>query len=143
LPDLTQRNAGTANAIRQVITTAQALPPHSVVLAYALADSFILYGNLSVLNYRRVPAANLAARNAIVLQAIDRLLCEGQSVTLVQDDDKLFNTIYPDLAQAYVLQPNHTPLKSYEIQRSPGNLQCAGLDRVELPRWTLFTLNRF
>ena len=89
LPDLTQRNTGTANAIQQVIATVQTLPPHSVVLAYSLADSFILYGNLSVLNYRRVPAANLAARNTIVLQAIDRLLCDGQSVTLVQDDEQL------------------------------------------------------
>ena len=125
LPDLTQRNAGTALAIQQVEATAQTLPRHSVVLAYSLADSFILYGNLSVLNYRRVSAPNLNTRNMIVMQALDKMLCRGYSVYLVRDDDNLFNSIYPNLAQNYILKPNHTPIASYEIQLAPGNRRCA------------------
>jgi hypothetical protein len=125
VPALTQRNTDTTNAIQQVIATAQALPPHSVVLAYSLADSFILYGNLSVLNYRRVIAPNLQARNIIVLQAIDKLLCDGQSVNLVQDDAGQFNTIYSVLAQKYALRPNRTPLISYAVRQIPRDQQCS------------------
>jgi hypothetical protein len=132
-PDLAERNRGTANAIQQVIDTARTLPPHSVVLAYSLADSFILYGKLSVLNYRRMAASSLEERNTLVRQAIDQLLCEGQSVSLVQDDEKLFNTLYPDLAQKYVLRPKATPIKTYEIQPLARDRQCVSPDRTEQP----------
>ncbi|HEY4720621.1 MAG TPA: hypothetical protein VII92_02140, partial [Anaerolineae bacterium] len=97
----------------------------------------------SVLNYRRVTAPDLKTRNAMVMQAIDKLICRGQSVYLIQDDERLFNTIYPDLAQSYILQLNHTPIKSYEIQRDTRDQRCAILDRTELQAWTPFNLNRF
>ena len=128
LPDLLSRNAGTAQAIQQVKETARLLPSNSVVLAYSLADSFILYGNLSVLNYRRVSAPDLSTRNVLVMQAIDKLICRGQPVYLVQDDESMFNSIYPDLAQHYKLQPNLTPLASYEIQLDTREQQCVSAE---------------
>lgn len=129
LPDLASRNANSAGAIRQVIATAQALPAHPVVLAYSLADSFILYGKLSVLNYRRVAAPDLNTRNQLVIQAIDKMICRGQSVYLIQDDETLFDTIYPALAQKYILRLNHTPIPSYEIQSDSLQSRCTILNQ--------------
>jgi len=115
IPELTQRNTGTANAISVVQATARAFAPDSVVLAYNLADTFILYGERSVLNYRRVKAPDLAMRNRLVLEAIDRLLASGRSVYLVKDDEKLFGSLYPDIQQRYTLREMDTPLTAYEL----------------------------
>ena len=131
LPDLTRRNQGTANNIQLVEATAHSLASHSVVLAYSLADTFILYGDLSVLNYRRISAPDLSARNTLVIQAIGKLLCRGQPVYLIQDDDGLFNTLYPDLAQTYRLRLNHTPLPSYEIQLNERARHCPAPDQTQ------------
>jgi hypothetical protein len=119
LPDLVARNEGTANAVRVTMATAQELPSDSVVLAYNLADTFILYGNLSVLNYRHVVAPDVPTRNQVVAQAIVRLLCLNRPVYLVQDDQLLFNSLYPYLDHTFVLLPMATPLKSYRITPSP------------------------
>ncbi len=115
IPELSQRNAGTANAVRVTQATAQAFAPNSVVLAYNLADTFILYGERSVLNYRRIKAPDLATRNRLVLEAIERLLASGRSVYLVKDDEKLFGSLYPDIQQHYTLREMGTPLTAYEL----------------------------
>jgi hypothetical protein len=125
LPDLAVRNEGTANAVRATIATARELPSGSVVLAYNLADTFILYGNLSVLNYRRVESPDVNTRNQVVAQAIVRLLCADKPVYLVQDDQLLFNSLYPYLDHRFVLLPMATPLKSYRIALSPAQ-RCQG-----------------
>lgn len=124
LPDLNRRNTGTAAVIQQVQETARLLPPNSVVLAYALADSFILYGDRSVLNYRRVSAPDLAVRNTLVAQTITQLLCRGHAVYLIQDDERQFNSIFPDLSQAYNLQPKPAPLVMYELGLRLSDRRC-------------------
>lgn len=116
IPELAQRNAGTANAVNVTRATAQALAPNSVVLAYNLADTFILYGERSVLNYRRIKAPDLATRNRLVLAAIDRLLASGRSVYLIKDDEKLFGSLYPAIEQHYTLHEMGTPLTAYELR---------------------------
>jgi len=115
VPELIERNAGTANAIRVVQETAQAFAPNSVVLAYNLADTFILYGERSVLNYRRIKAPDREARNRLVLNAVDRLLAAGRPVYLVKDDENLFGSLYPDIQQRYSLREMGTPLPAYEL----------------------------
>lgn len=115
VPELIQRNWGTANAVKVTRNTAQAFAPDSVVLAYNLADTFILYGERSVLNYRRIKAPNLETRNRLVLEAIDRLLASGRSVYLVKDDEKLFGSLYPEIQQRYILREMDTPLTAYEL----------------------------
>lgn len=125
LPDLTNRNAGTSHTIQMVKETSRSLPPNTVVLAYSLADSFILYGNLSTLNYRRVSAPDINTRNALVMHAIDKMICQGQPVYLVKDDESLFNSIYPDLAHSYVLRTQSTPIITYEIQLKDSDQRCA------------------
>ncbi len=125
LPDLSRRNTGTAVVIQQVQETDRLLPPNSVVLAYALADSFILYGDRSVLNYRRVSASDLAARNTLVAQAVAQLLCRGHAVYLIQDDERLFNSIFPALTQEYAVEPKSAPLVTYELSLKPSDRRCA------------------
>jgi hypothetical protein len=121
-PDLTLRNTGTAKTIETVLGTARNLPDESVVLAYATADTFILYGHVSVLNYRRVDAPDLASRNQLVLDAVGELLAEGTPVYLVRDDDQLFASIYPELARRFLLRQLATPLTAYEIHlQTEGN----------------------
>lgn len=115
IPELVQRNIGTANAVNVTRATAQALAPNSVVLAYNLADTFILYGERSVLNYRRIKAPDLATRNRLVLAAIDRLLASGRPVYLVKDDEKLFGSLYPEIEQRYTLREIGAPLTAYEL----------------------------
>jgi hypothetical protein len=124
LPNLAERNAGTSHTISSVIGTAQTLPAGSVVLAYSLADSFILYGNVSVLNYRRIDAADLAARNEIAIRAVEDLLCMGRHVYLIRDDEPLFNSIYPALAKSFALRRGETLLESFEITPLPGTGKC-------------------
>jgi len=115
LPELISRNTGTANAVRVVQVTAQAFAPNSVVLAYNLADTFILYGERSVLNYRRIKAPDREARNQLVLAAIDRLLSSGRPVYLVKDDENLYGSLYPDIQKRYILREMSTPLTAYEL----------------------------
>ena len=115
IPELISRNTGTSNTIKLVQSTAQAIAPNSVVLAYNLADTFILYGNRSVLNYRRIKAPDLVARNQLVLDAIDRLLLAGKPVYLVKDDENLFGSIYPDIQRRYLLREIGTPLLAYQL----------------------------
>jgi hypothetical protein len=115
VPELISRNTGTSNTIKLVQSTAQAIAPNSVVLAYNLADTFILYGNRSVLNYRRIKAPDLVARNQLVLDAIDRLLLTGKPVYLVKDDEGLFGSIYPDIKRRYLLREVGTPLLAYQL----------------------------
>ncbi|MCU0500163.1 MAG: hypothetical protein MUC51_00090, partial [Anaerolineae bacterium] len=79
----------------------------------------ILYGNRSVLNYRRIKASDLVARNQLVLDAIDRLLLAGKPVYLVRDDEGLFGSIYPDIERRYLLREVGTPLLAYQL--SPVN----------------------
>ena len=124
LPDLTKRNDGTLNAVRLSIQTVKSLPADSVFLAYTLADTFILYGRASVLNYRRVESPDLHTRNQIVIHAIDQLLCINKPVYLVQDDQFLFNSIYGDLEREFALQAIDTPIKSFRItHNAPGRCQ--------------------
>lgn len=115
IPELIHRNVGTANAIRVTRGTAQAFAPNSVVLAYNLADTFILYGERSVLNYRRIKAPDLETRNRLVLGAIDRLLAAGRPVYLVKDDEKLFESLYGDIRRRYTLREMDAPLTVYEL----------------------------
>ena len=124
IPELAQRNRDTTSTVRSVVQTAQALPAGSVVLAYTLADTFILYGNISVLNYRRIAAPNVETRNQTVIEAIGKLLCRGTSVYLVQDDELLFNSLYPHLASIFALQRNSTVLTSYQVVPRT-QLQCS------------------
>ena len=115
LPELASRNANTLAILHDVSITADALPAGSVVMAYVLADTFILYGNLSVLNYRRIDAPDVQTRNQLAIQAVNALLCMKQPVYLVQDDQKLFNTIYPDLARRFALQRLSAAQTVYKI----------------------------
>jgi 4-amino-4-deoxy-L-arabinose transferase-like glycosyltransferase len=115
LPELVKRNRGTDDVVSLVITTSRALPAGSVVLAYSLADTFILYGNASVLNYRRVEASTRQARNQLVLEAIARLLRAGKSVYLVKDDDNLFASIFPDIQARFKLRELSMPLTTYQL----------------------------
>jgi hypothetical protein len=119
IPELISRNTGTSNTIKLVQSTAQAIAPDSVVLAYNLADTFVLYGNRSVLNYRRIKAPDPVARNQLVLDAIDRLLLAGRPVYLVKDDESLFGSIYPDIRRRYLLREVGTPVLAYQL--SPVN----------------------
>jgi hypothetical protein len=115
LPEFASRNANTLANLQAVSITAGTLPAGSVVMAYTLADTFILYGNLSVLNYRRIAAPDVQARNQLAIQAVNALLCTQKPVYLVQDDQTLFNTIYPDLARRFALQRLSAPLTLYKI----------------------------
>jgi hypothetical protein len=115
LPELTERNRGTDAVVSKVITTSQALPAGAVVLAYSLADTFILYGNASVLNYRRVEAPDWRARNQLVLDAIAKLLTAGKSVYLVKDDDNLFESIVADTQGRFSLRAVPAPLLTYRL----------------------------
>ena len=122
-PELARRNTGTSNTVKLVQSTAQAIAPNSVVLAYNLADTFILYGNLSVLNYRRIKAPDPETRNQRVLDAIDRLLIIGKPVYLVKDDEILFGSIYPDIQRRYLLREVGTPLLAYQLSLAENNGQ--------------------
>jgi 4-amino-4-deoxy-L-arabinose transferase-like glycosyltransferase len=115
LPELLKRNRGTDDVVSQVITTSRVLPAGSVVLAYSLADTFILYGNVSVLNYRRVEAPNKQARNQLVLVAIAQLLSAGKPVYLVKDDEGLFASIFPDIQARFRLREVTVPLSTYQL----------------------------
>lgn len=115
LPELISRYTGTTNTVRVVQVTAQAFAPNSVVLAYNLADTFILYGERSVLNYRRIKAPDREARNQLVLAAIDRLLSSGRPVYLVKDDENLYGSLYPDIQKRYILRDMGAPLTAYEL----------------------------
>jgi hypothetical protein len=115
LPELVNRNASTLASLHDVSITADLLPAGSVVMAYTFADTFILYGNLSVLNYRRIDAPDLKTRNQLAIQAVNTLLCMKKPVYLVQDDQTLFNTIYPDLARRFALQRLSAPYPMYKI----------------------------
>ena len=123
VPELTFRNMGTSNTIKLVQSTAQAIAPNSVVLAYNLADTFILYGDRSVLNYRRIKAPDSETRNQLVLDAIDRLLISGKPVYLVKDDEGLFGSIYPDIQDRYLLREVGTPLLAYQLSLATNNGQ--------------------
>jgi len=94
LPDLASRRQGMTDVVQNVANTAQSFPSNSVVLAYNTADLFILYSNLSVLNYRQIVASDIQTRNRIVSRAIYDLQCKGRPVYLVKDDDFMFKTIY-------------------------------------------------
>ena len=115
-PELVQRNHGTAQTIKAVVKTTERFAKAPVVLAYATADTFILYGRVSVLNYRRVEAPSIAERNRLVFDAIEKLLAENTPVYLVQDDEILFRSIYTDLARHFALRQLQTPLTAYEIR---------------------------
>jgi uncharacterized membrane protein YjjB (DUF3815 family) len=115
LPELAERNRGTDDVVSRVITTSQALPAGSVVLAYSLADTFILYGNASVLNYRRVKAPDWQTRNRLVLDAIAKLLNAGKPVYLVKDDDTLFASIVADIQGRFSLRAVPAPLLTYRL----------------------------
>ena len=123
IPELTSRNTGTSNTIKLVQGTAQTMTPDSIVLAYSLADTFILYGNLSALNYRRIEASDIEQRNQLVLDAIDRLLATGKPVYLVQDDEHQFGSIYPDIQRRYLLRKVGTPLLAYQLSVANNNGQ--------------------
>jgi hypothetical protein len=116
LPHLAQRNSGAWNAVQQVIGTANFLPARAVVMAYVFNDLFAVYTDVSVLNYRKVPAPSLAERNNIVIAAIQALQAQGQPVYLVRDDERLFNTIYPALQQEFELRPLEAPLATYAVE---------------------------
>ncbi len=124
-PVLAQRYEGTATAMHAVVETARALPEGSVVLAYNTADHFILYGNLSVLNYRHIKANDVSSRNQLVLQAIDKLLCMNTPVYLVKDDEGLFQSVYSDLQRHYDLRPVDSILLSYQIVSGPASVSCS------------------
>jgi hypothetical protein len=115
-PELVQRNQGTAQHTRAVVKTAESFARAPVVLAYNTADTFILYGRVSVLNYRRVDAPSIAERNRLVIDAIEKLLAENTPVYLVQDDEILFRSIYTDLTRHFALRQLQTPLTAYEIR---------------------------
>jgi hypothetical protein len=114
-PELVQRNHETAQTIEAVVKTTESLAKAPVVLAYATADSFILYGRVSVLNYRRVEAPSIAERNRLVFDAIEKLLAKNTPVYLVQDDMTQFRSIHTDLEHHFALTQLQTPITAYEI----------------------------
>ena len=65
--------------------------------------------------FDELPLADLQTRNQLAMQAVNALLCKQKPVYLVQDDQALFNTIYPDLARRFALQRLSAPLTVYKI----------------------------
>ncbi len=115
LPALYDEYTGITQYVSSVKEMSQSLPVNSVVLAYGGSSTFILYGDVSALNYRRLEAADHGERIRKVTQAVQDLLSRGQSVYLFKDEEVWFNLIYPELEQSFILKAVSAPLPLFEV----------------------------
>ena len=109
------RYAGITQYVNAVKELSLGLPADSVVLAYGASSTFILYGNVSALNYRRIEAVNTEDRLHQVVQAVQHLLALGYPVYLIKDDEAWFKQIYSPLDQAFTIKTMPAALPFFQI----------------------------
>ena len=75
---------GMTQYVSNVQELSLSLPADSVVLAYGTSSTFILYGNVSTLNYRRMEAVDTEDRIGKVMQAVQAFVITWVSCLSVQ-----------------------------------------------------------
>jgi hypothetical protein len=117
-----QRANGTKTQIQQVVAMASATPPDSVFLSYVYNDLLIYYGQRSVLNYRRIPPADVQTGRytmeilePCLVAVVGKLLEAGHPVYYVEDKAPPFWDSLALLQRHFVLEPAQQDPKVYQV----------------------------
>jgi hypothetical protein len=117
-----QRANGTKTQIQQVVAMASATPPDSVFLSYVYNDLLIYYGQRSVLNYRRIPPADVQTGRytmeilePCLVAVVGKLLEAGHPVYYVEDKAPPFWDSLALLQRHFVFEPAQQDPKVYQV----------------------------
>jgi len=127
LDALQQRNTAAANYVHVVENAASLTPEDAVIMSYALNDSLIMYGNRTVLNYRRIPQYDPEQEKirydlyaGCLTFLVDELLANGRPVYFIVDQVPSIYETLPLLESTYSLQTIHEQPQIFQLSPATG-----------------------